>query len=301
MNPDSITTYPTDSILQNAELPLDTLQGVMPYNDTLTTPEEFILLNNNDTIPTICNYQTDSLITAKQATGLSGKELPVSAATDSWVLLLLLLTFMFVAVSYKRGKKYLSHTLNSIFKLKDRNSLFDDTTINEAQLRVSLLLLTFVTEGSAVYYGLLQPIIDLQSAVFPAVLLCIVTCGIYYFLQRGIYSLLCNIFSDNTKTQKFNESFIAVNLVIGLFLSPIILLIMFIPETTYIGLWICAFLYIIARLLIIYKGVRIFSPGTFGLLYIILYLCALEIVPAILVEKTISTMYRIVELNLLLP
>ncbi len=301
MNPDSTTIYQTDSALQPpTELPLDTLYGVMPY-DAQQKPEEFVVLSKTDSIPSICSYQSDSLLTNEVRIGLSGKEMPVSATANAWVVLLMLLTFMFVAASYKRGEKYLTHIFNSIFKHKDRNSLFDDTTINEAQLRASLLLLTFVAEGLAIYHGLLQPIVNTQTAIFPAVLLCVTLCGIHYFLQRGIYTLLGNVFSDNAKAQKFNEGFISVNLVLGLFLSPIILLIMFIPEMTHIGLCISIIFYLIARLTIVYKGVRIFSPGVFGLLYIILYLCALEIVPIFLMGKTISTVYRIVELNFLLP
>lgn len=301
MNPDSITTAQTDSTFQEpAGLLFDTLNAKTSHGPELLYPEGFALFGKNDSIPSICNYQTDSLHSTEAPVGLSGKEMPVSASTDSWVITLMILTFALVAASYKRGEKYLYRIFKAIFKLKERNSLFDDTTINETQLRIALLFLTFVTEGLALYYGLLQPAIKSAESIFPAVLLCITICGTSYLLQRGIYALLGNIFSDNAKTKKFNECFISVNLVIGLFLSPIILLMMFIPEIEYIGLWTSVFLYILARLTIAYKGVRIFSPGAFGLLYIILYLCALEIVPLLWVEKAIPSLYKFVELNFLL-
>lgn len=264
-----------------------------------TSYADLPLLLKTDTIPATYRYHTEMREWGSTAARHEGNALPISVAADSGVLLLLIVVFMAVALSYKRGAKYLSHIFGSLFKTNRRNSIFDDTTINETQMRIALLTLTFFTEGVALYYGMLQPAITEQAAVFPLILSCMLLCCIYYLLQRGIYALLGNTFADTTRAALFNESFVSVHLIIGLFFTPAVLTMIFLPEYAYNALWACILLYAAARIIIVIMGIRIFLPRNFEILYIILYLCALEIAPLLVMGKAIPIIYRFVELNLL--
>ena len=133
-----------------------------------TSYADLPLLLKTDTIPATYRYHTEMREWGSTATRHEGNALPISVAADSGVLLLLIVVFMAVALSYKRGAKYLSHIFGSLFKTNRRNSIFDDTTINETQMRIALLTLTFFTEGVALYYGMLQPAITEQAATSKA-------------------------------------------------------------------------------------------------------------------------------------
>lgn len=299
MSNDSIIT--TDTIFPAT----DTLS--VPAGDTVTaSPQKefhteglFFLRDTALTMPSTYRYHTEMRERSSSAPRHQGKELPVSIAADSGVILLLIVAFIAVALSYKRGAKYLAHIFGSLFKTKHRNSIFDDTTINETQIRIALLALTFFVGGIALYTGLLQPSVNEQAAVLPLILACSVMCGIYYLLQRGIYALLGYTFADTARTALFNENFVSVHLIIGLFFTPAVLIMIFMPEYAYEAVWACILLYAIARIIVIIMGIRIFLPRNLEILYIILYLCALEIAPLLVIGKAIPIMYQFIELNLL--
>lgn len=235
-----------------------------------------------------------------QHEGMYAEQIPSTIAGNHWVILLLIAVFVFFSISYGRGAKYLSHVFSSLFKIQTRGNLFDETTINENQLRASLLTLTFVTEGIAMYYLLLHNI-TAENLLLPALLASIAVCTLYYFAQLAIYHILGNIFSSTQQTEGFIESFISVNLLIGLFCTPLVLLMIFIPSTIKIATILCIVFYIASRLVIIYKGIRFFLLHYFGLLYIILYLCALEFSPLFLIEKAVIELYKFIELIFITP
>lgn len=299
MSNDSIITTDTLSIgidsLQAATV--DSVASIPQENSCADIP--LLLLQASDSIPATYRYHTEMREMSSTTDRYQGKEMPVSMAADSGVILLLIVIFIAVALSYKRGAKYLTHIFGSLFKTNRRNSIFDDTTINETQMRIALLALTFFTEGIALYYGLLQPGVTEQTIVFPLILSCTLLCGIYYLLQRGIYALLGNTFADTTRATLFNESFVSVHLIIGLFFTPAILTMIFLPEYAYEAMWACILLYVAARIIIVIMGIRIFLPRNFEILYIILYLCALEIAPLLVMGKAIPIIYQFVKLNLL--
>lgn len=250
---------------------------------------------------------THQLITHSDSTaitlreGIEAERLPASTIDNSWYISILLVVFLFYAISYNRSAKYLRHLFLSLFKNNARGNLFDETTINENQLKLSLLSITFIAEGTALYYALLEPMLTNSNLILPGILLCSITCSLYYLLQVVVYRLLGNIFSNKQQTEYFIENFTTVNLFIGLFFTPVILVMLFVPQFKFATVIICAILYILSRLIIIYKGISFFSPHIFGLLYIILYLCTLEIIPLRLIVKAVENVYRLIELNLITP
>lgn len=264
-------------------LPLDL--AILEHKGEDSTTIELFTTNTHQLIT---HHHTDSIAIRK---GFAAEELPFSLASNPWIIILLILTFSFFSVSYHRGAKYLHYTLKSIFKVNARGNMFDETTINENQLKMSLLATTFVTEGITIYYAWIDDMVTNSNYMLLAVALCIITCLLYYLLQRAVYNVLGNIFSDKQQTQLFDESFTAVNLLIGLFFTPMVLLMIFAPNMAQIAVNICFIIYILSRLIIIYKGVRIFSLQLYGLLYLILYLCALEITPILLIKRAVINMY----------
>lgn len=255
---------------------------------------------DSDTITNLFTTDTHQLITqhtdstATLREGFVGEELPQTLATNHGIIALIILAFVFFATSYHRSAKYLQHTLKSLFKINMRGNMFDETTINENQLKLSLLAITFITEGIALYHAWIENMVINNNLILPLTLLCIAICFIYYLLQRFTYRVLGNIFSSKQQTQLFDENFNAINQLIGLFLVPFVLLIIFVPNIASVAGSMCFIIYVLSRLIIIYKGIRIFSLQLYNLLYLILYLCALEITPFFLIKRVV------VDLNIFL-
>ena len=168
--------------------------------------------------------------------------------------------------------------------------------------RVELKNVTKIYDGKKVIIDNVDLTInDKEFLVLPSIIISILLCAVYYILQIVVYKILANIFSDRVLSDTFTESFTTVNLFIGLCLSPMVLAILFIPQATTIALYISFTIYILARLLIIYKGISIFLPHLFGLIYLILYLCTLEIIPILLIKKAVIFLFKILEFNLIVP
>lgn len=278
----------TDNLVQ---LPNDSI--TLPLFDPVSE-----LDNDTDAIDYYTLGITDTIATT-QHEGLYAEERPTYIGDNSWVVSLLILAFVFFAISYRRGMKYLQIVFTSLFKANARGNLFDITTVNENQLKLSLLSITFITEGIALYYILINNHITNTSLILPCIIICSLLCMIYFLLQRGVYYLLGIIFGDAQQASTFDESYTSVNLFVGLVFTPFILLMVFVPSLLQTATLICLILYIISRLIIMYIGIRIFSPHIFGLLYIILYLCALELAPLFLLEKGVNYIYRFLEINLI--
>lgn len=243
--------------------------------------------------------QLTDTITLPVRTQLS-EEMPISLVSDSWLMILFLLIFIFFSISYHRSARYLRNLFMSLFKVNHRDNLFDETTINENQLKFSLFTITFYTEAILLYQLFVAPLLTNSKLVLPCIVGCAVICWLYYLIQKGLYSLLGNIFSSSQQTYIFKEKFTSINLVIGLFFTPLALLAIFIPTTLKVVLILYLIIYFLSRFIIIFNGVRIFLPHIFGLLYLILYLCALEILPLFYIKTAVIEMYRFFELNLIL-
>lgn len=256
-----------------------------------------------DTLPAGAQCETlsvDTLSTGALNETLSVDTLPLVPSADSWVITLFILIFLFFSFSFRNSYKYLNNIFISLFKVNYHENPFAETTINENQLKISLFALTFYTEGILLYHLFIAPILTNSNMILPCIVGCSLISWLYYLLQKGIYSLLGNIFSTAQQTLFFKESFSSVNLIIGLFFMPLATLLLFVDGAVGTVVIISLIIYFLSRLIIIFKGIRIFSPDIFGLLYIILYLCALEILPLLYIKYAVVEMYKLFELNIII-
>ena len=205
---------------------------------------------------------------------------------DTPSMALLLMGLLAVALSYHTGYKYIENFFHYMFSTRRRENLFEDHTVNETKILIALIANTCITEGFLIYFAvqLLRPALaaSLQASVFPHVA---AYCGIaagFYIIQWMVYKVLGYTFSDKVGSKLWLDGFKASQSFLGLMLLPVLVLVMLYPAHGKLLLSIGAILYIVARLIFIYKGFRIFYSNLTSILYFILYLCAVEIVPLVL-------------------
>ena len=174
---------------------------------------------------------------------------------DTPSMVVLLVGLLAVALSYHTGYKYIENFFHNMFSTRRRENLFEDHTVNETSILVALIANTCIVEGFIIYFAvrLLRPDLApaLQTHVFMYIAaFCAIAVG-FYVAQWLVYKLLGYTFSDSVGSK----------------------------------LWIDGFTYLVARVIFIYKGFRIFYSKVTSLLYFLLYLCAVEIVPLALVAS----------------
>jgi hypothetical protein len=209
-----------------------------------------------------------------------------SPLRDTPSMALLIAGLLTVALSYHTGYKYIENFFHYMFSTRRRENLFEDHTVNETKILAALIANTCIVEGLLVYLAVqfLKPSLaaSLQSSVFPHVLAFTGMAFVFYIVQRLVYMVLGYTFGDSVSSRLWLDGFKATQAFLGLLLLPVLVLLMVYPAHGKLLLIVAALLYLVARLIFVCKGIRIFYGNLSSIIYFILYLCAVEIVPLVI-------------------
>ena len=221
----------------------------------------------------------------------AGKALPFARSPlhDTPSMSLLLAGLLAVALCYHTGYKYIENFFHYMFSTRRRENLFEDHTVNETSIQVALIANTCIVVGFLIYLAvlLLQPAMAgaLQANVFPHVAAFCGLAALFYGVQWLVYKALGYTFLDKEGTKLWLDGFKATQSLLGLVLFPVLMLVMCYPSHGKVLIMVGGLLYLVIRLIFITKGYRIFYNNITSVFYFILYLCAVEIVPLVLLVK----------------
>ena len=197
-----------------------------------------------------------------------------------------LLSCLFLITSYRLGNVYISNLAHNMFSIKGKDDLYSDHTMSDTRIIIALIVNTCLMEGMLMFYGLSwynpQLTLALQSSVFLHVFVLVLAAALFITLQLFLYRLIGFTFSDDRLTELWVGGFLASQATLGLVLFPIVVITLVFPSTIKLMLTLAIILYVLARLVFIWKGFRIFFNNFSSSIYFILYLCAVEIVPPLL-------------------
>lgn len=228
--------------------------------------------------------------------GLPVMEVPVggealgfarSPLHDTPSMALLLVGLLAVALCYHSGHKYIENFFHYMFSTRRRENLFEDHTVHETSIQAALVANTCIVEGFIIYFAvqLLWPVFaaSLQQGIFLYVAAYTGLALVFYAAQWVAYKVLGYTFLDTVASRLWIDGFKASQAFLGLALLPVLFLLMLYPANGKLLLWVAASLYLVGRLIFIIKGFRIFYSNLSSIIYFLLYLCAVEIVPLVLV------------------
>ena len=228
--------------------------------------------------------------------GLPVMEVPVggealsfarSPLHDTPSMALLLVGLLAVALCYHSGHKYIENFFHYMFSTRRRENLFEDHTVHETSIQAALVANTCIVEGFIIYFAvqLLWPALasSLQQGIFLHVAAFTGVALVFYAAQWVAYKVLGYTFLDTVASKLWIDGFKASQAFLGLVLLPVLFLLMLYPAHGKLLLWVAASLYLVGRLIFIIKGFRIFYSNLSSIIYFLLYLCAVEIVPLVLV------------------
>lgn len=229
---------------------------------------------------------------AGYVTGHVGIPRPYMPGYDSGVMCIVVGMLLLVAFNFKHWGRFFKTFGNDLLSVRRRANVFDDNTMSETRVLIVLIMLECVCEAILVYCAISIRATTMQS-IFPAIGLLSLSAGLFYILQLVAYSIVGSVFSDPTGRRQWVKGFNASQAFLGLFLLLPALIVLFYPGSSTWMLLLGASLYIIARLVFICKGFKIFYRGAGSLVYFIIYLLAVEIAPVVLLYRcaiNISTM-----------
>ena len=205
---------------------------------------------------------------------------------DTGSMIMFLLSCFFLITSYRLGHVYISNLMHNMFSTKGKDDLYSDHTASDTRIIVALLVNTCLMEGMLLFYGLSwynpQLTLALQGSVFLHVFVLVMSAGLFMTLQLLLYRLIGFTFSDDNLTELWVGGFLSSQATLGLLLFPVVVITLVFPSTIKLMITIAIILFILARIVFIWKGFRIFFNNLSSSIYFILYLCAVEIVPPLL-------------------
>ncbi len=215
------------------------------------------------------------------ASGLEAPRLPYAPRTDNGIALLLLLCFVLTSLTLGRSKKLLSEMLKGFIYHRERTSLFSFSTSGEMRFLLLLLGQTCVLGGVVAFNYFVDAKPALITLVHPHVLLGIyIGVALAFLLFKWlVYSFLGWIFFDKTKSDQWLESYCSLVYYLGFLLFPFVLFLVYFDLSLTYLLVIALVLVIFTKILMFYKWVKLFFDNIFGLFLLIVYFCALEIMP----------------------
>ena len=227
--------------------------------------------------------------------GFEGTPISYSPRTDDAIALTLLVCFFLSSIALARGKKFLSQQVKDFVLHRERTSIFDSSTAADVRYLLVLVLQTCVLSGITFLNYFHDTCPALMDHVSSLLLLGIYVgfCLAYFLLKWLLYMFLGWTFFDKNKTNIWLESYSALIYYVGFALFPFVLFLVYFDLSLTNLVIIGSIILIFTKILMFYKWIKLFFHQFGALFLLILYFCALEILPCLLLYQGMIQMNNI--------
>ena len=221
-------------------------------------------------------------LSAQDYYGMAGAPIPYSYANDNLVTSLLIIGFLLIAFAFSRMSNFIVGQAKN-FIHPSQNSVSLSETSGEIYMQIVLTGLTCIIYA-LLYYLYATEFLASTYVTSSEYALLGIFLGVfvsYYLLRFGLYTIVNNLFFNSSKNKKFLTSLLYLSSLEGLLLYPALALLAFMHLTTQFAIWYCIIVLFLVKIMTFYKSYTIFFKQNDLFLQIILYFCALEMVPLI--------------------
>lgn len=262
--PDSIQTHLPDSVAAGDSLAMtvgdSVASGEQMGGIVLVAPQQF----DESTLTSSADQHNDSV-------GMS------------WIYVVLSILFCATALKFHGSIRYLQSLAIDIIDTRVRHNAFDDT-VKETSLIVLLNSLWVASIGILLWVAVRNHLhIGAPPEGVPiSIAICIGVAAAYLLIMLLAYWIVGNVFSDGALTGLWIKGAAASSAIQTFLLFPIaIVALNFEPWSN--SLVVIAFcVFVLGKILFLYKGFRIFFTQISSWLLFLYYLCSLEIIPVII-------------------
>lgn len=216
-----------------------------------------------------------------QPQGLTGDPVQYQFRNDDAVSSIILLSFFLMAWVIAESWKFVRSQLRNFFITRERPNLFAERDDNELSGRLFLVVQTCFLLSLLFFTSTKELLPDVFRQVSPRLILVAGTAVslLYYGLKITIYNIVNHTFFTPAKCIMWSNIHFVSILLTGFSLMPITLLVVFCDVPFADVTLPCVLLLSVIKILLLYKCFRIFFSSLLGCVHLILYFCALEIIP----------------------
>lgn len=213
--------------------------------------------------------------------GFAGEPIAMTMDRSLGVELIFMVCLLLTTSALSLGYRLYLQLFRGMLNLKQRAGYYYENTVVGLEFKVLLSIQVVLLEGLVVYEFLRTLVFksDLPPNFLTGVFVFMGVMFVFHFFQIFVIGFLGSLFS-NMRTL---GSYIAENFTMmsfwGVVLFPLALVLVYLHVDALWMFWLIAVLLVFGRVFMISKAIKIFFAKKRGFLYIILYLCALEIAP----------------------
>ena len=232
--------------------------------------------------------------------GMPGEPLPYLLHSDWMVTGVLFVCVILVCIVFSRGRKHLIQIFRNFLQNRERSSMFDEATVMDTRHTLLLIGHSWLMLGfCAYYYGVNTSSLMFEGVSYGWLLFGFMLCvAVLQLLKWGLYQTINWIFFQKVRSKLWITAFFHLQIGLGLCLLPVFLLVVYFDISSQLSFWTIGFLLVLAKLALFWKCFSNFFEKIYGVLHLILYFCALEILPDLIWWKGMEWMNNNLILNL---
>ncbi len=264
----------------------------MPVSDSILTTVDSVsnnqLLNVTDSSKLILADTAKINETVREITqGFEGLLLPSTPQNETWVFGVLMALLLIFVYSYNRSSGWLTESVKSFFKVKERTSIFNKTTVRDFESQAFLFLFSIVVFSLEIFLLFYDEELNFSLTVFLRYLG--VTTGFFIF-KYILIQFTGYIFTNKQKLKQARESYYNIIIYLGILIYPLMIFRIYSAEFYHnIADIIIYVLFTFAFITLIIKLFQIFFEIIDDSFYLLLYLCTLEFLPFFILMKVYKT------------
>lgn len=228
-----------------------------------------------------------------------GLALPFNMEQSDGIFILLLLCFLFFTHIYNGGLSFIKQNISLLF-FSDKHKEHRQTTVREIVYSYFLLFQVIVLISICLYDMMVEyDSANVITSPFFTVLTFILLTVVFLWAKDVIYKFVGFVFNQQRLMNTWRRiSVVGLEMLGILYFIPTLLLIYSDFYHTEIFILMLV-LFIIVQLVLFYQIISFFVNQKFNFLYLIAYLCTVEILPYIFLSTGLIYLYRIDIFNIL--
>ncbi len=228
------------------------------------------------------------------------KQIPISQQPQTFDLVFCIFLVLFISLSHVIGKKIklFPSLFNELIIIKERHSIFSETTEDEwygklfLGLQTCLILSVFLCQ----YFSLhVKTITDnpLETGIF--LLYSFFALILFFVFKWILYEMIGRVFFGKMSHQIWLNNYFSLLAYSGIILFIPVLCYFYIKEIRDFCFYFVLGYAILLEIIVIYRSFLLFFHKAGHLIYLFLYLCGQEIVPLFFLWKTMVYIFNFVE------
>lgn len=219
---------------------------------------------------------------------------PEESFLQSWLMTGILLLFCIICFKFRKNVKFIRVLIRDLVSTRERGNMFDDTVREKTFLALLNAVCAFCMGLLLVYAPDPGNITAIPSNTAAHIAVCMGLSAIYCLIQPLAYLLVGSIFSNLSTALLWTRGFLACQSLLAIMLLLPSTMLLFYTSWTLQILCVCVILIIAARIIFIWRGLRIFFTQNSSLLIFLCYLCSMEIAPLLIMYASSFELYSLI-------